>query len=267
LLPLLLKVTLAPALVATATWVARRAGHGAAGLVSGLPVVAAPILLVFSVEEGTHFAETAAASAVLGIASLVAFCVVYALTARRGGVALALFAGWAAFGIGTAILSAVYVPLAVSILITLVVIAGGIAILKAQAPATNSRARGGDLLFWRLAITVVMVLALTTAAQGVSPHLAGLLTPFPIITAVMAAFTQSQSGAPAASAMLAGLTLALLSFLTFFAVLGALLGHANAVIAYACAVAGTLAVWGLLAWRANPRELTVIDAVASSLDI
>jgi hypothetical protein len=257
---LVLKVTLAPALVATATFVARRAGHGAAGMVSGLPVVAAPIVLIFSVQEGNHFARAAAASAVLGIASLVAFCVVYALIARRGGAALALIAGWSAFGIGTLVLSVVHVPLGVGVLITLVTICGGVIVLRGLSPVSRGGARGRDLLIWRLIITVVLVIALTTAAHGLSPHIAGLLTPFPIITAVMAAFTQTQSGAPAAAAMLGGLTTALFSFLTFFAVLGALLGHTAPAVAYLSAVLGTLAVWGLLAWRAGSREVAFPEA-------
>jgi uncharacterized membrane protein (GlpM family) len=251
-LPLLLKVTLAPALVATATLVGRRIGHGAAGLVSGLPVVAAPILVVFTVEEGTRFAAAAANGAVLGIASLVAFCVAYALVGRRAGALVALIAGWSAFAVGTAILSAVDVPLAVGSLITAIAICGGLAVLRGAAPAPAGREeRRGDLLVWRLVVTVAMVLALTAAARGLSPHVAGLLTPFPIITAVMAVFTQGRSGASAASAMLAGLVLALFSFLAFFALLGSLLGHADPLIAYGSATTATLALWAALAWAAR----------------
>ena len=84
-LALVLKLTLAPALVATATQVAGRLGHRAGGLVGGLPVVAGPILLIYAVEQGQAFAAEAAAGAVLGIVSLVGFCVAYALAARRHG--------------------------------------------------------------------------------------------------------------------------------------------------------------------------------------
>ena len=97
-LALVLKLTLAPALVAAATRVAGRLGHRAGGLVGGLPVVAGPILLIYAVEQGQAFAAEAAAGAVLGIVSLVGFCLAYALAARRHGTAIALAAGWAAFG-------------------------------------------------------------------------------------------------------------------------------------------------------------------------
>ena len=107
MLALVLKLTLAPALVATATRVAGRLGHRAGGLVGGLPVVAGPILLIYAVEQGQAFAGEAAAGAVLGIVSLVGFCLAYALAARRHSTAVALAAGWAAFGVGTAAFVAV----------------------------------------------------------------------------------------------------------------------------------------------------------------
>jgi len=267
MLPLLLKVTLAPALVATATLVARRVGHGAAGMVSGLPVVAAPILLIFSVDEGNRFASAAAAGAVLGIVSLVAFCVVYALVSHRAPTALALFAGWFAFALGTALLSDVHVPLAGSVLITALAISGGYLFFRGRGSPSERSAPGSDLLLWRLVVTVGMVLALTAAAQGLSPHLAGLLTPFPIITAVMAGFTQSRSGPLAATAMLGGLVSALFSFLTFFAVLGALLGHADPVAAYVSATLSTLAVWGLLVWRVGVSARARPSAAAAQMPL
>ena len=54
---LLLKLTLAPALVALATYVARRLGPRAGGMVSGIPVVAGPIVLIYAIEHGDRFAR------------------------------------------------------------------------------------------------------------------------------------------------------------------------------------------------------------------
>jgi Ca2+/H+ antiporter len=80
---LALKLTLAPALVALATVVARRLGHRAGGLIGGLPVVAAPIVLIYALQHGAGYAARAAQGTVLGIVSLVGFSVVYA-AARDG---------------------------------------------------------------------------------------------------------------------------------------------------------------------------------------
>ena len=134
MLALVLKLTLAPALVAAATRVAGRLGHRAGGLVGGLPVVAGPILLIYAVEQGQAFAAEAAAGAVLGIVSLVGFCLAYALAARRHGTAAALAAGWAAFGVGTAAFAAVDPPLAVSTALSLAAVAGGSVALHRMTP-------------------------------------------------------------------------------------------------------------------------------------
>ena len=190
---LVLKLTLAPALVAAATFVARRLGNRAAGLVSGLPVVAAPIVLVYAVEQGEPFARVAAQAAVLGIISQVAFCVAYSLVALRAPVWPALAAGWLAFALGTLALSDVHLSLVTSTLITLAVVAGGAWLVGRLATGTPEDRSGGDLLAWRLLITAALVLALTAAAGGLSAHLAGLLVPFPIITAVLAGFTHVRS--------------------------------------------------------------------------
>ena len=179
MLALVLKLTLAPALVATATRVAGRLGHRAGGLVGGLPVVAGPILLIYAVEQGQDFAAEAAAGAVLGIVSLVGFCVAYTLAARNHGTVTALAAGWAAFGAGTAAFAAVDPPLAVSTAVSLVAVAGGSVALHRMTPDNEALEPGPDLLTARLAVTAVLVLGLTAVAGELSPHLAGLLPPSP----------------------------------------------------------------------------------------
>ena len=105
---------------------------------------------------------------------------------------------------------------------------------------------GPDLLAWRLAVTAVLVLALTAVAGELSPHLAGLLAPFPIITAVLAGFTQAHTGPGQAIELLSGLSTALVCFTAFFALLAALIDPVGAAWAFAVATAGALACWGAL---------------------
>jgi hypothetical protein len=79
---------------------------------------------------------------------------------------------------------------------------------------------------------------------------AGLLAPFPVITAVLAAFTQARAGAGASILMLSGLVPALASFVVFFAALAALLPPLGVAGAFAAASAIALAGWSVLLWRA-----------------
>ncbi len=246
MLALILKLTLAPGLVYVATRVARRLGHRAGGLVGGLPVVAAPVLVIYTVEHGEAFAAVAARGAVLGVLSLTAFCVAYVASARRP-LALALAAGWVAFGVLTAAMSSFEPPLAVAAALTLAAI-GAASVWIARIPRSHAGAEDrGDLLAWRLLVTALLVLALTAAAGKLSAHLAGLLAPFPIITAVLAGFTQARSGSDAAIELLGGLVPALVCFTGFFVVLAALIEPVGAVAAFACATVFTLMTWGLLA--------------------
>jgi hypothetical protein len=246
-LALALKLTLAPALVATATMVARRLGHRAGGLVGGLPVVAAPIVLIYAVEQGDEFARDAAAAGSLGLVSPVLFCLAYAACARRAGYAVAIAAGWLAFAAGTVLLSAVDPPLALSVAIALVAIGGGSWLLaRASAGAGVHASAPSDLLLWRLVITAALVVAITAAAHGLSAHLAGLLATFPIITPVLAGFTQASVGVDAAIEMLSGLVPALVCFLAFFAVLAATLAPLGAPVAFGLATLAALGLWALL---------------------
>jgi hypothetical protein len=251
---LVLKLTLAPGLVAVATLVARRLGDRAAGMVAGLPVVAGPIVLVLAVERGDAYAKTAAGAAVLGMLSLVAFCLAWALVARRGRWPVALAASALAFALGTLCLSGVDPPLALSALVTLAAIAAGAWFLASLRSATPAQRPRRDLLGWRMVITAALVVAFTGAAASLSPHLAGLLVPVPIITVVLAAFTQARVGPNAVVDLLGGLVLALFSFLAFFVVLAALLVTVSAVAAFALASAAALAIWAVLALGAPSRS-------------
>lgn len=256
MLALALKLTLAPLLVAVATRVARLLGHRAGGLVGGLPVVAGPIVLIYAVEQGVPFAAEAAAGAVLGILSLIAFCLAYAALAPRAGLVGALAGGWLAFGAATAALSVVEPPLALSAALVLATIGLATWLLHRAAPGEPAPGVGSELLGWRLLVTAMLVVALTAAAHDLSPHLAGLLAPFPIITAVLAGFTQAHASADAAIELLGGLVPALVCFLAFFAILAATLDQTSAVAAFGLATAAALALWAVLvvSVRSRPRR-------------
>jgi hypothetical protein len=88
----------------------------------------------------------------------------------------------------------------------------------------------------RMLIATVFVFFITGLAPAVGPHLAGLLTPFPIFTATLTAFAQHQHGAPAAIRILRGLLLGLFSYESFLLVLALLLIPAGILLAFAAAI-------------------------------
>jgi hypothetical protein len=243
---LVLKLTLAPALVGAATLVSRRLGHRASGLVGGLPLAAGPIVLVYDVESGDAFARDAAAAGALGLVSPVLFCLAYAACARRTGYPVAVAAGWLAFGAGTVALSGIHPPLAVNVVVALSAIAGGSWLLARAAGGPVGAAKTSDLLPWRLVITALLVLTITAIARGLPAHVAGLLATFPVITPVLAAFAHARVGPGAAIEMLKGLVPALVCFLAFFTTLAVTLGPLGALPGFALATVACMALWAML---------------------
>ena len=94
---LLVKLTLAPALVVGSSLAGRRWGPEASGLLVALPLVAGPILLIVDLDHGAHFASRAAAASLLGLVALASFAVVFARVSRRRSWVIAVAAGWLAF--------------------------------------------------------------------------------------------------------------------------------------------------------------------------
>jgi hypothetical protein len=192
---LAVKVLLAPCFVMGASLVARRFGSRVGGLIGGLPVVAGPILLVYALAHGREFAAGAAAGTLLGLVSLIAFVVVYGHLAGRVFWGAAMLAGWLAFGMATALFSALSLPLGAALaLVAATLLVGLLALphpspdvhLYAPPPAWDLPVRG--------ACALALVLALTAVSGWLGPQLSGLLAPFPIITTVLATFTHAQRG-------------------------------------------------------------------------
>src|SRR5262245_30842511 len=81
----LLKLTLAPLLVAVATLVARRWGPKAGGILVGFPLTTGPIFVFLAIDQGLDFAQRAVVGILLGLVGLAAFALAYALVSLRAG--------------------------------------------------------------------------------------------------------------------------------------------------------------------------------------
>ncbi len=208
---------LAPSFVVGASLVARRFGVRVGGLVGALPVVAGPILLVYAFAHGRVFAANAAAGTLLGLVSLTTFVVVYAHLAGRSSWGISLLAGWSAFLLMTALLSALSIPLAGALAITCVSVSCALLLLprpRHDRLPRLARPPGWDLPM-RAASALALVLALTAVAGWLGPQLSGLLAPFPVIASVLAAFTHAQRGPADVQRLLRGLVAGFGAFALF----------------------------------------------------
>jgi hypothetical protein len=243
LLLLLLKLTLAPGLVAAVTLAGRRWGPRVAGWLGGLPVIVGPILLALAIERGDEFATRAAAGALLGLLSLSAFVVAYAWAARVTWWLPALLAGWAAAVLSTLALD----PLAPPLGVALVAVCAGFVLAELVLPRATAGERTPpprwDLAL-RAAATAAIVLVLTGLAGALGPRLAGMLAAFPVLASVLAVFTHAQDGAEAVAGLLRGMVRGLLSFAVFCFAVAVLLPRTGIAAAFLVSTAAALVSHG-----------------------
>lgn len=81
----LLKLALIPASIGIGTLAARRFGHGIGGVVSGLPLIAAPIIAVLLIDHPAAAVSTLAHATMASIPATFVFIVCFAWCARRPG--------------------------------------------------------------------------------------------------------------------------------------------------------------------------------------
>ena len=244
---LAVKLLLAPSFVVGASLATRRFGPRIGGLKAGLPVVAGPIVLVYALTHGRHFAAGAAAGTLLGLVSLIAFVVVYARLAERRSWLASMLAGWAAFVAATALFSLISLPAGAALALAAVAIAAGLAALPRRP---RQQATEGSLPAWDLPLragcALVLVLTLTAVAGWLGSQLSGLLAPFPIIATVLAVFTHVQRGPDELVRLLRGLLSGFGAFALFFFTLAVSLPPLGTLAAFSLATAVAVLTQGLL---------------------
>jgi len=217
-LSLALKIALAPALVVAATLAARRWGDRVGGIVIAIPVVAGPVLLVLALDHGRAFVERAATGALIGIVAVCGFCLAFDRAAALGVVG-AVAASWLTYAALAVPLAHVHAAPFVGLVVALAAIGVTRAIMRGPEPSAAAPPAPPKWDLWaRAAATSVLVVALTTAAGALGPGLSGVLTPFPVATTVLVAFTAAQAGRPAARRALIGYLTGLPGFVAFFVI-------------------------------------------------
>jgi hypothetical protein len=248
---LLLKLALAPSLVAGVTLAGRRWGARVAGVLAGLPVVGGPILLLVALEQGPSFAARTATGTLVGLVSTIAFCLTHAWSARRLRWPAALALGWLTVVVATWLLGHLTLGVGGALALVVFALTGAIAVMPPPAMATpRLRAPWWDLPV-RMLATAALVLAVTTSARLLGPRWTGLLTPFPIATSVLAVFAHAQTGSPAR--LLRGLMSGLYGFVGFVIVIAATVERWGLWPTFAVGVALAIAVNTLLLTLASRR--------------
>lgn len=237
---LALKVVITPLLIGGAMLAGRRFGHHVGGWLVGLPLTSDPVAFFLATDHGASFAGSAAVGMLAGTSSQVAFALAYRTAAHRGASRAALM-GSLTFAAATVALSLLEWPPVATFVLVLTTLTAGYIVSVRRNPgpiAESARRPRWDLPARMLAATSVVVL-ITALAPVLGPHLAGLLSPFPVFGAVLALSTHHTHGATGAVQVLDGLLLRLLAPAVFFLALALTLPSIGLV---AFAVASVLAM-------------------------
>jgi uncharacterized membrane protein (GlpM family) len=246
---LIVKLVLTPALVVATAWIGRRFGPAVSGWVVALPLMSGPITCFFAYEHGRPFAARASVGSLSGTLGETAFCLGWAVAARRGSwqaCLAAASAGFVAVGLAVELL-----PLDQTLPFPLLPLAAaGIASLALGLwllPSPRAAATAPPPLpRWDLPVRAVVataiLLLLTGVAETLGARLSGLVAVYPMYTAVLAGFAQRHEGGEAALRIMRGLLLGLFAFAAFYLALAALLPRTSIPLAFAGATGVTLAV-------------------------
>jgi hypothetical protein len=214
--------------------------------VTALPAVAGPTLLFYAIQQGALFAADAARGSLLGLVGVAAFCLAYAHASTRLHWSLCLLMGWASFALVTMVMYRVHVGPIGAFVIAVTTLFGARAFLPPHGPVPPaSRAPQWDLPL-RMSSAGALVFSLTAAAERLGPSVSGILTPFPVATAILAGFTHAQRGSAACVEFLRTYTPGLCGFAIFCVTLALLLPHLSITASFGIALATQLVLQTLL---------------------
>lgn len=212
---LLIKVTIIPAVIALVTLATRKWGNKIGGLIGSMPWMAGPILLFFILEQGKAFGIYAIQGVMTGILALISFCISYAMFSRSLSWLPALLLSYGIYA-GTAMLiSQLQLNLLVSYVLVISVILLTLRFFPVPIGQSTSIRRLPFDIPIRMIVATLFVLVITGLAGILGPNWSGILTPFPIITSVLAIFAHTLQGSNAVITTLRGLVIGLLGFTTF----------------------------------------------------
>jgi hypothetical protein len=218
---LVLKLTLVPLLIFGITLAGRRWGPAIAGCLSGMPVVAGPIMFFMAIEQGAAFASQAIVGMLLGVLATLCFNLAYAWASIRMTWRGSLLAALAAYFFAIAGLNETTVALNASGILVFVCLITAIRLFpSAQAKSGAARTSPQGEIFIRMLAGAALVLAVTYGAAKCGAHLSGLFATFPVISMVLAVFSHRQSGHEFSIRLLHGIVFGWFAFVFFCLVLG-----------------------------------------------
>lgn len=212
-----IKLIMMPFVIGGVTLASKKWGNLVGGMIASLPWIAGPIMLFFTIEQGVDFAVSSIKGVMIGLIGVLAFTFAYIYSAIQFKWYISLLLAYLAFLTTTLLLNTVqsYMGLNVWFIITVILSLIGIKIfpkLKMQGSLNQSLKYD---IYLRMIIITFFVALITYLAKILGPTWSGILTPFPIITAILASFTHYTQGAYGTSIILRGMLTGFIGFASF----------------------------------------------------
>ena len=241
---LLLKIILAPVLIALVSLAGRRWGPGISGWLLGIPVNTGPILLFFALEQGREFAAHAALGALLGMLAWGTFNLVYAWCCLWLRWWWCVAISWVACCAVAWALARAQIGVVWTYLLVCAILAA-MSRLFPEAPAQTEAVVHSQYDLWlRMATATLFIFTLTGVARFLGPRASGILSAFPAFTTILAVFNHRLHPA-AAVKVLKGVSAGLYTAGTFFLVVAIGLTRMGITVAFVLAVMAALLVQGV----------------------
>ena len=241
------KIFAVPILVALATLAIRRWGAAIGGLLTGLPFMTGPTSFFLAIDQGVDFAMAANTGVILAVAAVGPWTVAFYWLADSFRWLVCMLGGLAAF----AAVSFVLQPLQVdgrtaAAIATVSVLISVLLMPRIEVPKVGTPPPWWDLPV-RMIVAGVVVVSVTLLAERLGPRLSGIVATLPVVSGVVACFTQHSMGPAMTRAVLRGVATAMFAFVAFFVVIGETIATLGLTPAYVLAVLVTLPLSALVA--------------------
>lgn len=250
MLILVIKLLLVPSLLATVTLAARRWGPNVAGWLGSFPIVAGPVLLVITLEQGTAFGARAAEAALAGVAPTMLFLVLYAWLSARLAWWQSVILGYFGWAVAVALLSRAPPGLGLAAAIGGTGLALAMALVRVPPGAALVQQPNRLELPARMLVGVLLIFVSSALAAAFGPRLGGYVAIFPLVASIVASFSHALHGRDSALRFLAGMCRGMWSVGAFCLALALLLPRVGLAPAFLAALAATASLHAVLRPRA-----------------
>ncbi len=201
------------------TKISRKWGNEIGGIIASLPWIAGPILIFITLEQGIPFAKDTLKGVMLGMISWIAFCFAYMKAGERYSPYTTILLSYLAYMVAGFVLTFPFDYLNIHGWFGIVMALVTLAVWSFPAINTKNLNQTSRTLKYDIALRMIsasgFVALITYYASRMGPTWSGILTPFPIMTAVLAFFTHLSQGIDGTKLILRGMLAGIIGFNLF----------------------------------------------------